>query len=67
MFAIINPGSSVELIRINNIMDGSFNFTQDSFGTKDSTLEYASLTLTNTDGTKYYGTWSSDEKTLITL
>ena len=67
MFAIINPGSSVELIRINNIMDGSFNFTQDSFGTKDSTLEYASLTLTNTDETKYYGTWSSDEKTLITL
>ena len=67
MFAIINPGNSVELIRINNIMDNNFNFLQNSFGTKDSTLEYASLTLTNTDDTKYYGTWGSDEQTLITL
>ena len=67
MFAIINPGNSIELIRINNIMDNNFNFLQNSFGTKDSTLEYASLTLTNTDDTKYYGTWGSDEQTLITL
>lgn len=67
MFAIINPGNSVELIRINNIMDNNFNFLQNSFGTEDSTLEYASLTLTNTDDTKYYGTWGSDEQTLITL
>lgn len=65
MFGVIKLSSSgynIELIRINNILNSSANFTQYSYSTSAMGLEYFTLTTDND-----YGKWVSDETTMLTV
>lgn len=60
MYAVINMDKySVQLIRMANIMTSAAKFSQDTYGTGDIVLQYATV------GSDIYGAWTTTKSTLI--
>ena len=65
MFAIITTGNqiSIKLIRIKNIFTDKFVFNQQSYSKTSPIFEY----LGGITESENYGTWSTNESTLLTV